>query len=38
MPVPKSEWVQAEAQFALRENKLLPIAIGDDLPIPPAFR
>ena len=32
-----SEWVKAEAEFALRKNKLLPLAIGDDLRIPLAF-
>jgi len=34
----RSEWVQAEANFAISQNKLLPIAIGEDVTIPLQFR
>lgn len=34
----KSEWVHAEAEFAMREGKLLPIALGEDVAIPLGFR
>jgi hypothetical protein len=33
-----SNWVQAEADYALKHNKLLPIAIGHDIDIPFSFR
>jgi len=33
-----SNWVQAEADFAIRHDKLLPIAIGKELSIPLGFR
>lgn len=33
-----SNWVRAEAEFALKHNKLFPVAVSPDVKIPPGFQ